>query len=1134
MKTTIQGLLLSVIAALAFLCGQQMMAAEISVTKQYDVSINAGTYTVHDIATEITKQIGVAFSYGNKLSNTKISVPDVDMHDATLDVILNAVFKQAGMKWVIKENMIALYVEEEEQPLAVKDDQSSARFVSGTVMDIQQQPLVGVVVYVRKDAKRASVSDLDGKFTLQANPGDELVFSLVGYEEETYKVAGPVSGLRVMLREDIQQLEETVVVAYGSQKKSNLIGSVAQVNSNELKTAPATNLTAMLAGKLPGLVSRQSSGQPGADGANLYIRGVGAGDGQMLVVVDGVIRSMSDISPEEIESISILKDATAAAAYGVRASSGVMLITTKSGKVQKPTIDFNSSVSLSSNTTFPEFLDGPGYAYWYNKSQELDGVPESGRRFTPEEIERITNGDPEGIYANTDWFKLLFKPFAPTYNNSVSLSGGSENFKYYVMAGAYNQEGIIDRTSYDRYNVRANIDAKIIDNLSVKVGFAYSNSTQMEPGLSAGKGNTWASILSQAVMMYPYLPTEYDGLPVGSMNGAGNGNQNPLAARDNSGASVNKRNTTNLNAALKYDFPFVKGLSFKLNASYDQTNSFSKISQLAYKLNVWNQATKTFNVENARHLSDGQSQVNQWQYEYNSYTIQPSVEYAGSFGKHHVSALLLYDYSRNDSRNMSSGMRGYKITDVMEINFGEEIIPSLIKGGYGLDRRAGYVSRFNYDYDERFLVEVTMRYDGTPYLPEEYRWGLFPGVALGWKLSTEPYIKLRASAGRLGSDRSLGYSYSYLSTMGMGSDPVVMLGTTPSYYINPSAPVNTSLRWQTTDTYNLGVDTKFWNGLLAAELDMFYMYTKDKMEAQSGTYPPSMGNYYPSYVNYGEHDNKGFELVLTHANKVNEFNYQIRGNLSWARNKILKVTEDANQPDYMKKTGTSIGQYYGFKSNGLFQTEEEIRTSPTYGKNTTKPGDIRLVDMNRDGQITWAQDRTVIGRSSTPEMIFGLNFNAFWRDFDFNIFFQGAALCDIPLCGCYTDRDGIYDDTPYTRPFAFDGNTPRYLVENSWTPEKTDAKYPRLRIESAANGGKMSDWWFVDGSYIRLKSVQLGYSLPRKVLTKLGLQRCRFYVSGGNLFTISALPYLDPEMPDVNQGYYPQQRNVEFGINISL
>lgn len=1143
MKTTIQGLLLSVIAALAFLCGQQMMAAEISVTKQYDVSINAGTYTVHDIATAITKQIGVAFSYGNKLSNTKISVPDVDMHDATLDVILNAVFKQAGMKWVIKENMVALYVEEE-QPITAKPNQSTANFVSGIVKDVHQQPLVGVVVYIRKDVKRASVSDMDGRFSLQASPGEELVFSLVGYEDNIYDVTGPVSGLEIILNEDIQQLDETVIVAYGSQKKVNLTGAVSQIGTKELKIAPSGNVSSLLSGKLPGLVSKQSSGQPGADGSSLYVRGIGAGDGQVLVVVDGVVRSFPDISPDEIESITILKDATSAAAYGVRASGGVMLITTKRGVEQKPTISFTSSCTLSSNANFPEFLDGPGYAYWYNKAEEMDNVPLNSRRFSAEEIDRITNGDPLGVYANTDWLDVLFKDVAPSYTNNISLSGGTSNFRYFASIGAYNQQGVIDNTSYDRYNVRINFDGDVTENLTMTVGIAGRISEQLEPGLTAGKGNAWASVFQQALLMYPYLPQTHDGLPVGSLNSS-NGNQNPLAARDFSGTQSFNSTVLETNAVLRWEIPWIPGLQFRVLGSFDKTFSTKKIESRAYQLSVWNQTTKSWTTEWARHSSNGVSSVNQWQNEVMEYTIQPSVEYENKFGAHHVKGMFLYEYSRTEAKSLSAGKEGYTITDIMDITYGSSILPALVAGGHSTDRRSGYVARFNYDYNEKYLAEVTVRIDGTPYLPAETRWGVFPGVSIGWRISEEPWLKgrvswldnlkIRASAGRLGSDRSLGYTYSYLSTMSLGSTPSVYLGTNPGYALTPSAPVNPNLRWQTNDTYDLGFEGKLWKGLLGFELDLFYMYCQRKIETQANSYPPSMGGYFPSVINYGKHNNKGFELLITHENRIGEFNYNIKGNVSWARNKILQISEDPNLPAYSKQVGHSIGQYYGFLSQGLFQTQEEINSSPTYGsKVNTLPGDIKLVDINLDNQITWAQDQTVIGRSSTPEMMFGLNLNAFWRGFDFNIFFQGATLCNVPLCGCYTDKNGIYDDTFYTRPFAFDGNTPRYLVENAWTPENTNAKYPRLGIVNRSNGGKMSSFWVVDGSYLRLKSLQLGYSLPKRLLKKINVNNLRFYFSSGNLFTISALPYLDPEMPDVNQGYYPQQRTFEFGININI
>lgn len=1016
--------------------------------------------------------------------------------------------------------------------------------ISGKVIDSEREPVVGAAVIPDGNIQKAVATDQNGFYTISvSNPNCILSFSALGFAPLEKAVNGATT-VDVVLQIAAEEMEEVIKVAYGSQKKINLTGAVAQIGNKELKIAPSGNVSSLLSGKLPGLVTRQSSGQPGADGSSLYVRGVGAGDGQILVVVDGVVRSFPDITPDEIESITILKDATSAAAYGVRASGGVMLITTKHGLEQKPTISFTSSCTLSANTSFPEFLDGPGYAYWYNRAEEMDNVPLESRRFTQEEIDRITNGDPEGVYGNTDWLGLMFKGVAPSYTNTISLSGGSSNFRYFASVGAYNQQGIIKNTSFDRYNFRINLDGDVTNNLSMTVGVSGRLSEQREPGLTAGKGNAWASVFQQALLMFPYLPETHDGLPVGSLNN-GNGNQNPLAARDLSGTQSFNSTVIETNAALRWKVPWIPGLQLRVSGSFDKTFSTKKIESLAYQLSVWNQTTKSWTTEWARHSSAGVSSVNQWQNEVAGYTLQSAVEYENKFGLHHVKGMFLYEYSRTEGKSLSGGKEGYTITDIMDISFGSSVLPSLVQGGHSTDRRAGYVTRFNYDYNERYLAEVTVRIDGTPYLPSSTRWGVFPGVSLGWRISEEPWLKgkttwldnlkLRASAGRLGSDRSLGYNYSYLSTMALGTTPSVYFGNNPGYAISPSAPINPYLRWQTNDTYDIGLEGKLWKGLLGFELDVFYMYCQRKIENQSNSYPASMGGYFPSMINYGIHNNKGFELLLTHENHVGEFHYNIKGNVSWARNKILQISENPNLPAYSKQVGHSIGQYYGFKAQGLFQTQEEINSSPTYGsKVNTLPGDVKLVDINKDNQITWGQDQTAIGRSSTPEMMFSLNLNAFWRGFDFNVFFQGASLCNVPLCGCYTDRSGIYDDTFYTRPFAFDGNTPRYLVEEAWTPENTQAKYPRLGIVNRTNGGKMSSFWVVDGSYLRLKSLQVGYTLPAKVLKKVQMETVRFYFSSGNVFTISALPYLDPEMPDVNQGYYPQQRTFEFGININI
>ena len=294
-----------------------------------------------------------------------------------------------------------------------------------------------------------------------------------------------------------------------------------------------------------------------------------------------------------------------------------------------------------------------------------------------------------------------------------------------------------------------------------------------------------------------------------------------------------------------------------------------------------------------------------------------------------------------------------------------------------------------------------------------------------------------------------------------------------------------------------------------------------------------MGNWYPAYINYGSHDNRGFELVLTHRNKIKDFNYYVKGNVSWARNKILKTIEDSDVPLYKRRTGKRLGETLGFVATGLFQSEEEIAKSAVFeGSTNTKPGDVKLKDINGDGRITWDQDMVPISRSSTPEMMFGLNIGGDWKGFDFNMFWQGAAMFDVDLCGIYDS--GIRDNTFYTKPFYCEGNTPYYLVENSWTPENTNAKYPRLGIEGRDNGGKFSSWWIKDGTYLRLKSAQIGYTLPKKLTNKIGFSSIRAYVSGSNLLTFCGLDYLDPEMPSVNQGYYPQQRTYEFGLNLTF
>lgn len=1099
-------------------------------------SINLKQATVKDAIRSIEEKTGLTFMYDASIINLSRMVT-IRTDNQPINSILKILFMGTDTAWEINGNQIIL-ASQSSLNLNKNTISTKLKKIKGIILDRSGEAIIGANIVV-KGSNRGVFSDLDGNFNIEASTEDILQISYIGFIQQNVKVGNNTS-FKIILHEDSKSLEEVVIVGYGSQRKINVTGAIAQVEAKELKTAPSGNLSSMLQGRLPGLITKQSSGQPGSDGASLMIRGFSTmGNNGPLVIVDGIERAFPNVNPEEIESITILKDATSAAVYGVRAANGVILVTTKRGTIQKPTVTLNSSISLSSNTNFPKFLNGPDYAYWYDKSEELDGIPLDSRRFTREEIDRITNGDPEGIYGNTDWFDLLFKNYAPTYTNNISLNGGNEKIKYFVSLSSYNQNGIIERTAYDRYNVRANIDANIIDNFSLSVNLAAEEGKNKQPGLSAGLGNSYCSIFSQAMLAYPIIPAfTSDGKYNGTQN-IGNGNQSPLAARDLSGQQITRNSNFEGSITAKYSVPFIKGLDLKVTAAYDKGYSIKKAEMLPYNINVWNQATRQYNETYARHALDGEASVQQWFSDIATSTIQSSINYNNKFGKHSVSGLFLYEYTSSFDQGMSSGKKKFPILDILDLSFGEEIQSQLIKGGHSSSYRAGYVSRLNYAFDDKYLVEFTSRVDGSPRLPKKNRWGFFPGIALGWRISKESFfqdnikfidnLKIRASVGKLGND-AIG-DFAYMRTMSLGKDPVVMFGTLLGRPLSVDRVPNDNIKWETTTSYNLGLEANLWNGLLGIEADAFYMVTKDILQSQGGLMPPSLGGYFPATLNSGIVDNRGIEMVLSHRNKIGQVNYNIRGNVSWARNKIIETTEDPNVPSYMRITGKPMGQKYGLIAEGIFQTEEEIAKSAVYGP--TLPGDVKLRDINKDGRITWEQDKTLIGKSNIPEMMFGLNMTAEWKGFDFNLFFQGAAMCDVSLCGYYSDR-GFHDNTFYTKPFFADGNAPYFLVENAWRPDNPNGKYPRLGVDRRSNGVTLSSFWQRNGSYVRLKNAQIGYSMPSTVTQKLNLEKIRLYLSGSNLFTLDHLEYLDPEMPDVNQGYYPQQRVVELGLNITF
>lgn len=1010
--------------------------------------------------------------------------------------------------------------------------------VSGLVIDENSEPLIGASVLV-KGTNVGITTNVNGEFSLQVNTANPvLVVSYLGYKRQEVRVNADF--LRIIMQPDEDNmLNEVMVVGYGTQRKGSVTGSVAQVNAREINQSPVGAISNMIVGKLPGLVSKQSSGEPGSDGASLNIRGSSTfgSSNAPVIIVDGIRRSFDQLDPEEIESITILKDASAAAVYGLQAAAGVILVTTKKGQEGKPKIRLQSSTSMSQNTMFPEFLNGPEYAYWYDKARELNGKTPL---FSNESISKMINGDPDGLWGNTNWVEELFQT-GITQHTNVSVDGGNDRIKYFFNVGYYDQKGNVKNIDFNRYNFRTNIEAKISKDFRVAVGIGGRKETRQAPTFSTEK-NTWNNVFQQAMRTHPYLPKTYEGYPTGNIT---NGPLvSPIAALENSGYRHNYANYFESNLSAHWDLPWItEGLSVNFTGSFDNRYTFAKAFQQPFKLAQGTVTESGISYKIVESSIGEYAKLAENFSQRNFLTLNTSLNYHRKFGQHAVSGLLLYEQYRTISNSHSLSTRGFDFYDLDELDFAKELMPGT--GAFGgtssIVPNAGYVGRINYGYADKYLLEVSGRYDGSYKFVGVNRWTLFPAVSVGWRISEENFfknalpffsnLKFRGSVGKLGNDTGVS-AYMFLSTMDAVSNaPSVVIGDKAELAYQTNALANPGLRWETVTVYNGGFEANLWNNLLGVEFDVFYKVTEDILERQGGTYAPSVGGYYPATVNTGRADNRGFELILTHNNRMGDFNYGARFNLSWHKNRYLSITDSPNMQDHLKRNGRAMGEKHGLVALGLFQTDEEAQNWPSiFGGN--KAGDIKYLDVNGDGKLTYNDDRMWIAGSNVPKLFSSLSLNADYKGIDFSIMFQGAALASYALSGYYPDLG--YDNTEFTTAFFQYGNTPKYLVENMWTPDNKDAKYPRLSDTKVQNNKWASTLWLVDGSYLRLKTVQLGYSIPKKLVRGLGLDRFRVFVSGGNLFTLTEFPYMDPEAPDVSNGFYPQQRVYSFGLELTF
>ena len=1031
--------------------------------------------------------------------------------------------------------------------------------VTGKVTDSSGAPLSGVTVMI-KGTSTGTMTDAGGAWSLKVSKGDVLEFSCLGLSTEERVFDGRVP-VNVSMSEDALFLDDVIVVGYGTAKKETLTAAVSAIKGDELLKAPATNVSQVLAGKLSGISSVQESGEPGLDQASLRIRGSVYG---VAYVVDGFpVDNINDIDPADIESVSVLKDGASAAVYGLQAAGGVIIITTRKGDKGAPRITYNGSVGASMNANFPRFMNGPQFAYYYNVAQMMDMLANGEISSTEEYVPYFTQKNIQAMregkdgWANVDYIDKVFGT-GLTQKHNVTVQGGSDKARYFTSIGFLGQKGNIDKFDYRRYNIRSNIEGDLSEQLSYKVGISGVIGNRSTPAFLSGgtdAGYTevgWFSIARQAVQMHPYLPEQYEGHYTGAVQDNQSFLVSPLAAIYESGYKKTRSAQGAVNASLVWNLPFIPGLSLKASGSYDFSVSYNKNLSTPYTMMqrirtdegwVWQVRTDNPHISNnVNNLGEGVTFSQQ-------IVGQASINYLQAFGEHHVDAMALAEYRDYTGNGLAAYAQALPFDSLPELSNGVAS-NSPVSGWSGASRSVGFVFRARYDYAEKYLAEVTGRYDGSYKFAgmSDTRWGFFPSASIGWRLSKEDFmkglgwlddLKLRASVGLLGNDSVS--EYAFLSTYSQSANVALgqLGGATliePAYYTSGIA--NTDLTWEKTLSWNVGLDFSLWDGLLGMEIDGFYNYTYDMLTYQSTGFPSSMGGYYPTWVNHNAIDAKGVDLLIRHRNHFmlggEPFYYEITGSLTRSKTRWLVYNDDPNIVEWRKLTGTTVGSIMCWKADGLFRTEEEIDEASWYG---TRPnlGDIRYVDLNGDGKID-EDDKGYFGRSNRPELTYGLNFNVSWMGFDFNAQFTGGALFDVSLTGTYyNDND---DNTIWTQTFKEGGNSPLFLVENAYSAFNPDGTFPRLTLAKTNHGGDnglSSTFWIRDGKYVRLKTAQIGYTLPKSWTKGIGVQALRFFVEGQNLFTIDGLPEgIDPESPGVNNGYYPQQRLLMGGITLSF
>lgn len=998
--------------------------------------------------------------------------------------------------------------------------------VSGVVKDDTGEPVIGAGVLV-KGTTLGTITDIDGHFSFRADDlNGVLVVSFVGMETQEIPMKGKGT-FDIVLKSSNTLLEEVQVVAYGAQKKVTLTGSISSVNTDELLKVPTVSIGNMLSGVLSGVSSIQSSGQPGGDDPDVFIRGISTlntMNAKPLYLVDGVERSFFQIDPNEVENITILKDASSTAVFGVRGANGVIIVTTKRGKEGKAKINASFSYGIQTPTRMPEFVNSYDYATFLNEAYTNDG---KDPKFTPEAVEAFRTHSNPIIYPDTDWMELLFKSSAPQTQGNVNISGGTERVRYFISMGMLDQKGFFKNhdTRYDanfnfnRYNYRANLDIDFTKTTLVAINMGG----RVEKRNFPRSGDDINQLFRRIYWATPFSgPGIVDGkwikgnsqyLPVGLSDGLGN-----IYGR---GYGSKTTNVVNLDLALTQKLDFVtKGLQFKIkvayNSGYDHTKERAtsiESYQPWYRKDVtWMEHPAGSDPNEVVYIQDGEAGLISYAESFGKsrdWYAEASFDWKRDFGLHHLSALALYNQSKT--------------------YYPDSDYPGIPRGYVGL------VGRVTYDYDNKYLIEGNVGYNGSENFAPGNRYGFFPAVSGGWVLTQEEFLKdnpvvnflkIRASYGIVGNDRYHPYGTGFMdrflylpNSYFIGSGYQFGTGTSWSPGAYEKSFGNSGLSWEKSAKQNYGIDFSLFNQKLSGSIDYFYEKRTDIL-AKASTDPIIHAMSLP-VLNLGIVSNKGVELNLKWNHKINSFRYWTNLNVSYAKNKIVYQDEVPSEYTYTLKTGHPVGQPFGLKVRGFYYEGMEDVADHSY---VLKEGDVVYEDLNHDGKID-DNDKTAIGYPSYPLLNAGLTLGFEYKGFDFSMLWVGA-----------TKTSRVLEET-FRKPLGetYDRSLMSHQFTDRWTPETAaTAKLPRATIDGVKNNYRDSELWVKDASYLRLKNIEIGYNFRLPFMPKIGMEKMRVFMTGYNLLTFDKLKISDPESMSSGVPQYPVMRVINFGLNVSF